>query len=576
MRTCMFACGVLLGTFAARADGLPARYFEILNAGIERLEKQLNAEPQADLAALEGRRGRHFTHNVLAAAVMYAKKHPANSRYRDAKVLALAERIGDMAAADNEKGQFTKRLDHHRDLYMWLDAFRLLQPSLSEQKQARWRRELEKNLTELEKDVAARQDFPAYISPFIGTSPNHYSLWSSTLHLAGKMFGRKDWEQLGAGILHRFASEEQAPDGYWGEHDSTGPTPGYNFLTAAAVALYYEHSRDKAALDALRRVTDFHRYFTYPDGAPVEVINDRNRYWDVSPWGHFGFAHFPEGRGFAEFLTEHLAQDRFSPEFLGRIAQNALYYHEGPSKPAPQQLATYSHRMQVPAGIRKTGPWVVCLSGLISTQAVNSQFYLDRQGHLSVFHEKTGLIVTGANSKRQPELATFQERVNAEVFHMPQASRLRMGEAQDQLALSYNTIFTELAVPRPGQKRLEFTFTMTPRSRAPEAQLNLQLMLKAGEPLETGSGAKVMLGSERLELSPGDLGGWIRHRGWTLRLDPNARLAWPVFPFNPYSNGPATSLQAAVGVITVPVTARRESGPLRRGDQQISFALEAP
>jgi hypothetical protein len=166
--------------------------------------------------------------------------------------------------------------------------------------------------------------------------------------------------------------------------------------------------------------------------------------------------------------------------------------------------------------------------------------------------------------------------VNAEVFHMPQASRLRMGEAQDQLALSYNTIFTELAVPRPGQKRLEFTFTMTPRSRAPEAQLNLQLMLKAGEPLETGSGAKVMLGSERLELSPGDLGGWIRHRGWTLRLDPNARLAWPVFPFNPYSNGPAISLQAAVGVITVPVTARRESGPLRRGDQQISFALEAP
>jgi hypothetical protein len=569
----ILACAVLFGSAAAAAS-LPARYFEILNAGMERIEKQLAAQPEADLAALESRRNRHFTHTVLAAAVLYVKQHPSNPRYGDQKMLAVAERIGDMVAADNEKGLFTKRLDHHRDLYMWLDAFRLLRPHLSEQKQVRWRRELEKNLTELSEDVVARQDFPAYISPFIGTSPNHYSLWSSTLHLAGKMFGRQDWEDLGAKVLHRFAAEEQARDGYWGEHDVTGPTTGYNYLTLAAVALYYEHSKDEAALEALRRVTDFHRHYTYPDGTPVEVINDRNRYWEVSAWGHFGFSHFPAGRGYAAFLTDHLREDRFSPEFLGRLAQNALYYHEGPAEPAPQQLPAYSHRMQVPAGIRKTGPWVVCLSGLISTQAVNSQFYLDRQGHLSVFHEKTGLIITGANSKRQPELATFQETVGGQVNHLPLTSRLRMGEAQDQLALSYNTIFSELAVPKPDGGELRFTFTMTPRSRTPEAQLNLQLMLKAEEVLETGSGKKITLGGEKVELAPGDLGGWIRHRGWTLRLDPQARLTWPVFPFNPYSNGPVTSLQSAVGVLSVPVTARRDSGALRRGGQDISFALE--
>jgi hypothetical protein len=567
MRFHLLAAALWAGALHA-ASALPARYFQMLDAGMALAEKQLasGGEP-AD---------RHFTHHLLAAAVLYSKQHPANARYHDAKALELAERIGDMAAADNEKGLFTTRLDHHRDLYMWLEGYRLLEKTLSEARRTRWRRELEKNLTDLAVDVAARQDFPAYISPFIGTSPNHYSLWSSTLYLAGRMFGRRNWEELGAKVLHRFAASEQAPDGYWGEHDVTGPTPGYNFLTVAAVALYWEHSRDRAALDALRRATDFHKYFTYPDGTPVEVINDRNRTWGVSPWGHFAFSNFPDGRRFAEFLTGRMEQDRLSAETLGRIAQNALYYHEGPTAPTPQDLAAYARRMKVPAGIRKTGPWVVCLSGLIATQAVNSQFYLDRQGALSIFHEKTGLIVTGANSKRQPELAAFWEKWDGRLFHLPQAARLVTGEEHDRLAASYNTFFSELDVFKPDANLLRFRFTITPRSRTPEGQMNLQLVLKAGETLETGAGRKVMLDASKLEWSAAELGGWIRHRGWTLRLDPGARLAWPVFPFNPYGNSPVTSVNAAVGVVSVPLTARRESGALRRGGQEISFGVEVP
>src|SRR2546429_4387458 len=52
-------------------------------------------------------------------------------------------------------------------------------------------------------------------------------------------------------------------------------------------------------------------------------------------------------------------------------------------------------------------------SGLISTPAVNSQFYLDRQGHLSVFHNRLGLVITGAGSKRQPELDRKSTRLNS-------------------------------------------------------------------------------------------------------------------------------------------------------------------
>jgi hypothetical protein len=45
----------------------------------------------------------------------------------------------------------------------------------------------------------------------------------------------------------------------------------------------------------------------------------------------------------------------------------------------------------------------------------------------------------------------------------------------------------------------------------------------------------------------------LRHRGWTLRVDPTARLVWPVLPFNPYRNAPETDLRYAVGVLSVPV-----------------------
>lgn len=562
----VLALGILFCSGAAAGE-LPARYFRLLEAGIAQVEERLAAEPAADLQALEARPGwRHFPSAALVAAVLYAKPHPINGRHRDPKMLALALRIGDLLVEEHTRGRYATRQDHHRDTYMWLDAYRLLERELGDERRARWRRALIENLTPLAAEVARRQDYPWYQSPFIGTSPNHYSLWSSTLHLAGRVFGNQEWEKLGARVMHRFAAEEQAPDGYWGEHSRSGPTTGYDYLTATGVALYWEHSKDGAALEALRRSTDFHKYFTYPDGQPVELIDDRRRYVYVSPWAHFGFSHFPDGRRYAEFLTGLYRDGQMSLEHLGRIAQNALYFHEGPTAPIPQDQPRYARQMTVPAGIRKSGPWVICLSGLISTQAVTSQYYLDRQGNLSVFHQKLGLIVTGANSKRQPELATFSEKIGGQVFHMPISSRLQMSEERDRLALAYNRFFSVLEVAPPSDQRVVLRFAITPRGRVAESQLTLQLCLKAGQTLETGAGRKVLLDASRIDFGPDDIGGWIRHNGWILKPDPGARLVWPVYPFNPYADAPETALERAVGTL---------STPLGSGAQEISFVLEA-
>ena len=558
------------------AAKLPARYFQLIEAGAAEVEKRLDAEPAADLQALEARdEWRHFPYSILAPAVLYAKRHPDNARFHDPRMLALAIRIGDLLASENEKGRFKPRLDSDWDTYMWLEAYRLLEPELSEERRARWKRAIEANVALVVSDAAERVDFPWYNSPYIGTSPNHYAQYASLLLLAGHVFGKKEWENLGAQILHRFAAEEQTPDGYWGEHSRSGPTTGYDHLTMTQVALYWEYTKDPAALQALRRSTDFHKYFTYLDGNPVEAINDRNRYWGVDAWGHFAFSHFPDGRRYSEFLTSFFHEDNLSIDALGRLSQDALYYHEGSTQPIPQDQPRYSYQMGVPAGIRKTGAWVVCLSGIIDTQAVTNQFFLDRQGHLSVFHEKLGLIITGANSKRQPELAAFMEKLGGSVFHMPLSSRLQMSEERDRLSLAYNTFFSDLNVLTPSDTELQFHFVITGKGTpAEEAQLTLQLCLKAGEPLETAAGRKIVLGSERIELPAEALGGWLRHHGWTLKVDPASRLVWPIYPFDPYANGPETSLEHAVGALSVPLrTKAQRDRYVRPSKQEIPFTL---
>jgi hypothetical protein len=564
-------CAVEAGSRSSEGS-LPAGYFRLIEPELAALEKQLEEETAGTLATPLSTA--QVSAALMAETVLWAKRHPANPLQGDPKKLALALRFGDLLAEKAEKGLFTQPLNHRWDLHFWADACRLLDPELGAARREKWRRELEKQVVPVAAELSERADFPRYQSPYIRTSSNHFSLWGSGVYLAGRTLGRPDWVELGSRVMHRFCVEEQTPDGYWGEHSDAGPTTGYNNLTFTGVSLYREHSGDPAALGALRRATDFHTHFTWPDGVPVEVVNDRNRHWAVSAWGHFGFSNFPDGRRYAEFLTGFLRAGKLGPQGLARIAQSALYFHEGPTSPIPQGLSRSAYRMKAPAGMRKSGPWTLGLSALIATQAVANQFYLDRQGHLSVYHETEGMIITGANSKRQPELATFNEKFRGQTNHLPLSGRLLMEDGGDRLSLSYNTFWADLHIAPPTGNLLTFKFTIIEMGRVEDADLTLQLRFMEGESLETGKGERAVVGKDRIEI--GDLGGWIRHRGWTLRVDPTAMLVWPVYPFNPYTNGPETDLTHAVAALSVPLRPQRTPGAttgLRT--QEISFTLES-
>ncbi|MBI3698056.1 MAG: acetylxylan esterase, partial [Acidobacteria bacterium] len=146
-----------------------------------------------------------------------------------------------------------------------------------------------------------------------------------------------------------------------------------------------------------------------------------------------------------------------------------------------------------------------------------------------------------------------------------------MNEAGDRLSLAYNTFVSDLEVDPPSERRLAFRFLVTRKGRPEEAQLTLQLVLKPGEALETGGGRHVLLGKERIVLGPEQLGGWIRHHGWTLKVDAGSQLTWPVYPYYPYANGPETELEQAVGALSTPL--RLKAGSNER-TQEIAFTLE--
>lgn len=564
----LFAC---FATPAISQVQLPAKYIELINAGIKRVEKNMDIFPDPTLPLIErGHQFAHFPHAILLPAVLYTRQHPLNRHYNDPAMLALAEKIGDMLVRENDNGNYGARQDTDWDTYMWLEAYRILERKLGDKRRQEWKRVLLQNLQPLHELLVKYRNRPWYNAPFIVTSPNHYAIYASTLLVGGNVFHNDEWVKLSSEVLHRFCVLEQTEDGYWGEHSQAGPTTGYDYVTLTQIGVYYEFSKDPAALKALRRSTDFHKYFTYPDGTPVETINDRNRYWGVSMWGQFAFSNFPDGRSYSEMLVSHFPVDGDSLSYggdwqsLGRIAQDFLYYHDGKKAPVLQQQTNYAHAMKIPAGIRKTGPWVTTCSGIIAPMVTLNNFFLDRQGNISVFNEKVGLIISGANSKRQPELATFTEVIGRDSIHMPVSSRLVLNEKGDTLSLAYNVFYADLIFLPPSKNKLPLKVQTHYKWGDAISEFNLQLVLTAGEELVTGNGKKYVLGSDRLELTDAELGGSIQHHGWKLDVPKGMKLTWPVYPFNPYRNANETDITKAIGRLSV---------PLQQKDEEMEFFI---
>jgi len=481
---------------------------------------------------------------ILPAGLLYTAEHPANpwrgsDRLWEA-ILRNGRHLVSRVAAD---GSMTWRLGGvvlsqpfvcQRLTCAWLLAWRRLRDLLPEADAAAWRDTITRACQWLwNRHLWPRREVVRFTSHDVGTGTNHFSLYLSLIWLAGSELGRPDWVGLASGLMRRLIAD-QRPGGYWEEHQ--GPALGYNYLTYHGVEEYTAWSGDEAGLGALRAGLDLHQHWTYPDGVPVECIDGRMRHLRTPMmWGLAGFTRWPDGRGYARFLIERLRARRrdLSGETVARLAEAYLLLKEGEEAAPPPERAAYRATLDEASVIRKEGPWVVALSGQCSSPWPENQFCLDRQALVSVWRAGAGLVVDGSNSKLQPELATFC-RSGGRADHLPLEARLGSAGDEDQVRYRYASFNAQARARILGPGAVELRFRARGEGGEP-ITLTLVPHISFGESFAVAGGREIALGEDGFALGPAEHGGAIVFRGVRMHLPEQARIEYPVSPFNSYS-----------------------------------------
>jgi hypothetical protein len=456
-------------------------------------------------------------------------------------------------------------------MYHWLETYALLRDRLDPARRARW----EEGLT-LAYDGIAGELAQGHV--------HNIPTWNGmAAYRAGALFGRPDWQGAGLHMI-ALAVEAQTPHGYWIEHH--GPTTLYNLVYTHAIGLYHVFSGDDSVLPCLERASEFHIRYTYPDGRVLETIDGRVKYHDrVSDFAHTTFSLFPQGRRYVRMLVENMDASRQAhPEphishvvssgslriadaeygLSPRLASAYVHLRPGPEAPIPQDRPAYQIHDPGHALIRRGQGWFYCLSGIV-TPPVESRWGQDRGNYVSIWHEETGLIVGGGNSKDQPEWSTFAIGVGTAPSHLPTAAALRPGAERDAVALTYRAptqVGPTLAGATEGSATCILALQIVDRrcleiylmaAERALAEAHLTLKLNPEQPLRTGAGATLALDGPPIDIGNGEGGGWVGSGKWRLTVPPGSRFQWPVLPFNPYAADGAAPLDEAAGVLTVPL-----------------------
>jgi len=513
---------------------------------------------------------------ILPLALLYAADDAANGLRGKRELLALASRGGD-ALRDwqypDGQVEFIKP-DGSRwgptympwTMYHWLEAYALLREHLDPKRRRRW----EKGLRLAFEGSAAQQRR----NKRIHNIPTWHAM---ALVRAGQVFGVDDWRDLGTEKCLA-AARHQHPDGYWPE--GSGPTGSYNRVYVHALGLYHMFTGDEAVLDCLRRAIDFHLHFTYPDGSMVETVDGRVKYHDrVGITGLPGFGVTPEGRGFAHFLVDRMVEHSPKGALSPHLASTWQYVPEGSEKAPPQSRRSYA-AAHPPKGrrafVRRQGPWFICLSGYLTPprereKNAGSRWIMDRAQHVSIWHEKAGLVVGGGNSKNDPDRSTFVVWSGNRCTHVADSGELSSTKKGDVITLRYGHATCKVRVKVLGASSIELAFSASaPRGSSVTAAF--------GMPFRTGWKLTDSEGQAPSRVDPLRTWGeawagnnrpprWFETDAYRVEVPPGSAVAWPVYPFNPYAiDGAAPSSQA-----TARVSARLKPG---RGEQRFIIRMK--
>ena len=368
-------------------------------------------------------------------------------------------------------------------------------------------------------------------------STHNLLVWKTLLlYRAGILFSNEKWMSFAEEAM-RFFIGNQHKEGWWSEG---GPITTYNYVTVLAVSLYHEWSGDKSALKSMERALCYHLSTTYPDMRNIETIDGRVRYHGIGPYLPPSFARFAEG---ARFLNELLEAMRKRMDG-GRIQQFSFLgvcFNHLPEEPRSSKIVERKEHLTDAkfACVRRSG-WCVTACGY-ENEWVNSRFRLDRQNLLSVWHEKTGLIIGGGHSKFQPEFSLFNVfDASDTVKYLHDKATMKSRRDGIDLKLWYGDVKVGVAIRIVNPAKLSLSFSCNvPNGRFGKQLIRHRLIFlpKLGEKL-VGASAETVLEKEFVDWTTEDHGGRLSHNGWILtipdleHIQTNAR--WPVHPFNTY------------------------------------------
>ncbi len=479
-------------------------------------------------------------HAIYPLAVAYSTKHANNPYFQDPEILQAIIRGGDALIDDaDEDGKWIFRKKDGSEWGMiwmpwtysrWVRAFDLVKEVMPEESRRRWEAAL----------LLGYGGIKEHALKSVHNIPSHHAMG---LYIAGRALNRPEWCDSAAEFLMKVI-EEQNPAGYWSEN--IGPVVAYNFVYADALGTYYAISKDERVLPALARCAGYHLHFTYPDGTTVETIDERNPYHDRVGPGNVGFTFTPEGRAYLDRQWESYGRDRLG---VDQYASLVLYGEEGSISQENSEFGSVfilNDGESDKALTYTQGPWFVCLSAFVAAIPEN-RWIQDRQNLVTVYHEETGVLLGGGNTKLQPLWSNFSvgdTRLlshkegdakpdflpKGELYHVPSHAGL-VADSTIGLDLEYGPEDCHIRLEVVDDLTMDITVGTEMESTL-QVAAHLTLIVDLKESVVLGNGKELDLNVDKGEWT--DLAGSIRHRGAKWNLPEDASMFWPALPHNPY------------------------------------------
>ena len=186
-------------------------------------------------------------------------------------------------------------------------------------------------------------------------------------------------------------------------------------------------------------------------------------------------------------------------------------------------------------------------------------FFHERTSILSIYHDRTGLIVGGGND-RTPQYAAFSCGEEDWIYYCsPRGGSATVGRGVDMLSLDYGAADLRLSAKVVSDTELTLEVETDLRERRDECFLNLQLPLERVGEVTLGTGKVVKLSPKR-KLKHHRAGGALNAEGWRIEAPEDSLFVWPHRPYLPY---PRKAEVPPVGFLRIPLDPVRSSCKVR-------------